>query len=558
MNAARSIRVHLLRGALAATVAATAILGTHAEVRAQEGADYNSVPRVTVLDPGFFRDRIEQARTGIVRIAMFGDSQETAPWGWGEYYIAHLNARLARIYGPVGESHLFTNHTSIARPYWLATMQESSARTTSAIAESRVPPSMTTQALLAPAAAPKGQSAWAATVLLHDASRVVDPLLASTEWFDQNGPFVADILTVRRPGGGGLAWRNAPTDGDVPDAAAAVLQSGSFAGDAKDAVERFEWRTTPELLLGGRRHLQLLIGGDSAARSSEVVGVRFRSTGAHRGVVLQSFARGGMRLPNLLGEHGDSGEMLRALAPSIAVLHYGANDVGLLPDLATWRAQLIATIAWIRAEMQDPAFPIIIAAEQRTQASVEIMSLADQLPVVAHELATLDDRILALNLRRTTFEAYGWGGTIRYLADAAHFKPYGQRLLAEAFVGELTRALAIPDPACPLPDWADCVRVWGASCQQGGCRMEPDFEAAEHGIPWQGAGTDCSDGDGDGFSDECPPGGREDFNQDGFVDAADLAMLLSAWGTADPLTDLDGDGVVTAADLAAFLGAWGA
>ena len=88
--------------------------------------------------------------------------------------------------------------------------------------------------------------------------------------------------------------------------------------------------------------------------------------------------------------------------------------------------------------------------------------------------------------------------------------------------------------------------------------MEPDFEAAEHGIPWQGAGTDCSDGDGDGFSDECPPGGREDFNQDGFVDAADLAMLLSAWGTADPLTDLDGDGVVTAADLGAFLGAWGA
>lgn len=46
-----------------------------------------------------------------------------------------------------------------------------------------------------------------------------------------------------------------------------------------------------------------------------------------------------------------------------------------------------------------------------------------------------------------------------------------------------------------------------------------------------------------------------DLNGDAVVNAADLAILLGAWGTGG--SDLDGDGVVTAADLAVLLGAWG-
>ena len=44
---------------------------------------------------------------------------------------------------------------------------------------------------------------------------------------------------------------------------------------------------------------------------------------------------------------------------------------------------------------------------------------------------------------------------------------------------------------------------------------------------------------------------------DGLVNGADLAVLLSAWGTPG-LTDLDGSGSTEAADLALLLGAWGA
>ncbi len=48
-----------------------------------------------------------------------------------------------------------------------------------------------------------------------------------------------------------------------------------------------------------------------------------------------------------------------------------------------------------------------------------------------------------------------------------------------------------------------------------------------------------------------------DLDASGVVDAADLAILLAAWGTMGSPADIDGDGVVGAGDLAFLLAAWG-
>ena len=48
-----------------------------------------------------------------------------------------------------------------------------------------------------------------------------------------------------------------------------------------------------------------------------------------------------------------------------------------------------------------------------------------------------------------------------------------------------------------------------------------------------------------------------DLNQNGVVDATDLALLLGAWDTDADRPDLDNDGTTGAADLAILLGAWG-
>ncbi len=52
-----------------------------------------------------------------------------------------------------------------------------------------------------------------------------------------------------------------------------------------------------------------------------------------------------------------------------------------------------------------------------------------------------------------------------------------------------------------------------------------------------------------------PAGTPADLNGDGFVNGADLALLLGQWGGAGT-ADLTGDGIVNGADLAILLGAW--
>ena len=48
-----------------------------------------------------------------------------------------------------------------------------------------------------------------------------------------------------------------------------------------------------------------------------------------------------------------------------------------------------------------------------------------------------------------------------------------------------------------------------------------------------------------------------DLFVDGNVNSADLAVMLSFWGTPDPRADLNGDGIVGAKDAAMLLSAWG-
>ena len=53
-----------------------------------------------------------------------------------------------------------------------------------------------------------------------------------------------------------------------------------------------------------------------------------------------------------------------------------------------------------------------------------------------------------------------------------------------------------------------------------------------------------------------PAGNPADLNNDGTVNATDLATLLGNWaGTG--LGDINGDGMIDAADLSMLLGAWG-
>ena len=80
----------------------------------------------------------------------------------------------------------------------------------------------------------------------------------------------------------------------------------------------------------------------------------------------------------------------------------------------------------------------------------------------------------------------------------------------------------------------------------------------DNGVP-----DDCdlaqggADINANGVLDACEAIAPGDINGDGVVNAADLGLLLAAWGSKNPAAaDISGDGVVDAQDLSMLMAAW--
>ena len=65
----------------------------------------------------------------------------------------------------------------------------------------------------------------------------------------------------------------------------------------------------------------------------------------------------------------------------------------------------------------------------------------------------------------------------------------------------------------------------GPCCVNTGCVFTNETQCAALGGTWLGEDADCKD---------CPPGCPGDLNGDGIVDAADLGLVLAAWGAFIP------------------------
>jgi hypothetical protein len=121
-----------------------------------------------------------------------------------------------------------------------------------------------------------------------------------------------------------------------------------------------------------------------------------------------------------------------------------------------------------------------------------------------------------------------------------------------------------------IPDSLDILDGTSTDCDTNNIPDECDLESTGSDCNANGILDRCDIASG-GFDDEgkdgipdvcqcelhplacCPT----DLDGDGIIAGADLAMLLGAWGTNDPMFDLDGDGLVSGSDLALILGSWG-
>lgn len=462
---------------------------------------YLAVPRTFTLDRARFAELLDSGHTGMLRIALFGDSQETSPGGAGPLYEPQLNWRLWQHYGNCGEtmviSHIWSG--SGAPPAdWLWRGQTGGTwPLASSLDPSEVLPNIHLRAHRA--LGEKGQGYPWIAMLLPDGVLTGDPAVGGPMYFDTSGEVRAEFFAVTQPSSGAISWVAAPSIDPHPNFYVPPTSSGILDLELAQPVSEIRSGMTPPLDFAGKPYMQVRFWGTSLEDTTEIIGLRYVNLSNRTGAIMHSTSASGYWTRDFVLKNGNSGPMLRAFGFHAVMVHTGANDASHDRTAAAYQADLVELIAWIREAMDDPHFPVIVACDvDFTYLTSTQRAEFDQYPGAAWEVAKSDPDVLLLNLRRIMLEDHGWGeGNYRHLVDPAHLTQAAQKTLAASCVDALFAAVGSP----------------------------------------------C-DGDLDGS---------------GAVDGVDLGVLLGDWGGSGAASgaDIDGDGVVGGADLGLLLAGWG-
>ena len=101
------------------------------------------------------------------------------------------------------------------------------------------------------------------------------------------------------------------------------------------------------------------------------------------------------------------------------------------------------------------------------------------------------------------------------------------------------------------------MRLTGNGLWRGVMPSQPVGSLVSYSVRSVDSFGNSGDGPTKTFTEPGTPPHPADLNGDGHVDGADLATVLAAFGTSNPIGDVDGNGFVDGADLAAVLAAFG-
>lgn len=405
---------------------------------------FDQVEHSYTTTPARFSGLWSQARTRTVRIALFGDSQETSSEGRGDVYVPRLNYEAWKRYGNVPETLVagYRSYGGQTVPFsdWLlsgATAQPGASPTR--VAPERLLPGI-------PAAAHAAQAAlqqYGQLMVLEPDARGVNPaaeIPTTTQYFCAQG-VRAEIFAATHPLSGGILYKARPGD-SVPDYFAPATIEGVAPLSLAEPSFSVKSVTTPVLSLNGKRHLQLELLGSVAMALTDILGARFVSDQCPQGLVLQDLSAGGLSTKEFLDQYGEAGDFFRAMKFDAAVLHFGANDIGEGATAEMFRADTIRLIARIRSWANDQNFPIVLMSDPYRKGLSTAMEAEYARYVGAQKaIADADPAVLVINSRRLMDER-GWkaGEPNRLnelLIDDVHYTPRGAIELAEAEMGAL-------------------------------------------------------------------------------------------------------------------------
>jgi lysophospholipase L1-like esterase len=385
-----------------------------------------------------------------VRLAIFGDSQETSPGGAGSVMIPRLGYEFYQRFGNVPETQVFP-HVSVGgvsgtrAEFLLQGGAPSPGPSVSRLASNQLLPGLDRARAHSTKAASRninGQAYGQLTALRHDASRVSsgamipDGLLL----FDPTGEVRAEIFAATHPDSGEVFYRARPFDRE-PSYFGPTSLSGEMQLGLQDT--HFEVRSglTEPLPYSGHTYMAVEVHGTDDTRLTDILGLRFRNVDRPEGVVVTDLSAGGYQASSFLKNHDDAGAYYRALGLDAAVITLGANDIAQGVELQTYEANLLAIIARLRSWTHDPDYPVFLVSDPPQAFSDPVLyDRADRVPGVHLRIAEHDPNVMSINLYGALKEAR-WGHDSPFFgvfhADDVHYTPAGARQVASALAAGL-------------------------------------------------------------------------------------------------------------------------
>lgn len=399
--------------------------------------------------PARFSSLWAAAKTSTIRLALFGDSQETSPEGRGDVYVPRLQYEAWKRYKNVPETVLAGYFSyGDGHPYgdWLLRGSAASpGASPTRIVVDHLLPGIHAAAHAAPAGPQSVNGQWYGQLMvLEPDARSVNPaaeIPATVQYFCTQGSVRAEIFAATHPQSGGILYKARPSD-SVPAYSATATIEETAPLSLVDSTFIVKSYTTPTLPFNGTRHLQLELLGSLNSALTDIIGARFKSEQCPHGLVIQDLSAGGLSTKEFLSIYRAGQQLFRAMGFDAVMLHFGANDGGEGSTAEAFRQDTIQLIARIRSWANDASFPIILMADpyRKGLTSTQEAEFA-RYPGALRAIAASDPNVLVINSRRLMHER-GWKADqpnrlAELLLDDVHYTPRGAIELAEAEMKEL-------------------------------------------------------------------------------------------------------------------------
>lgn len=426
---------------------------TPSSATAQSFLNFRNVPIIATQSPDVFLDLFARGHCGTIRGLIFGDSQETCPYGRGSVYVPRLNYELFVRYGNTPETPLMgpTAHTGGGAPWaqWLVrNANVGPGLTSSRLPSAAIPPFLGAgKSTLTNGSNINDNQIYGGLYVLQLRAEDADPgtlLPGAREFLTRSDAVYIDVFGATNVSSGEVVARISPSNSPAPNYFQPTVSITTLSMGLESNTSEIRRQRIGPLNFNNLEYMQVELFGSLAHKYTDIIGARFVNGVDDRGWAISSLAAGGYQTQNFIGFHSDCGPVLAAFEPDVVFLAFGANDFGNGQIPTQFHANTLELIHFLRGAI-SPDLPVILLADpDRDFAGTPTGSAenSDFLSGVLCDIALNTPGVCAVNSRLLTHQ-HGWtrdSNLSEFLTDSVHYNSAGARLKAQLEIDALYSA----------------------------------------------------------------------------------------------------------------------